>query len=132
MLGRESLVFNATIQLKTLNEIINWNEKGHKIPSLPLKSTKFGKNYLFFCWPQELSTLPNCIEHASNWPCLGFMLDAGTQKWGNSHLVLISYSIHHQKAYLVQSMKKICRILKFLDRKWPKPQKSPKMLIQGP
>ena len=107
MLGRELLVFNATIQLKTVNEIINWNKKGHENPSLSLKSIRFGKNFHFCCF----LPLPNRMRHASNWLCFGFMLDAGTQKWGNSHLVLISYSIHHQKAYLVQSMKQICRIV---------------------
>ena len=111
MLGRELLGFNATIQLKTVNEIINWNEKGHKIPSLPLKSIKFGKNYHFFAGHGSFLPLPNCIEHASNWPCLGLKLDAGSQKLGNSHLLLIEYGIHHQKAYLVQLMEKICRIL---------------------
>ena len=85
MLGRELLVFNATIQLKTHNEIINWNEKGHKIPSLPLKSIKFGKNYHFYAGQGSFHPMSNCIEHASNWPCFGFMLDAGTQIWGNSH-----------------------------------------------
>ena len=93
--------------LKTVNEIINWNKKGHKNPSLLLKRIKFGKNFHFCCF----LPLPNRMRHASNWPCFGFMLDAGTQKWGNSHLLLIKYGIHHQKAYLVQSMQKICRIM---------------------
>ena len=47
MLGRELLGFNATIQQKTVNDIINCNEKGHKIPSLPLKSINLAKITIF-------------------------------------------------------------------------------------
>ena len=71
MLGRELLVFNATIQLKTVIEIINWDEKGHEILSLSLKSKKFRKNYHFFFRPRDLSTPAKphrtCQQLALSW-----------------------------------------------------------------
>ena len=104
------LILITTIQLKTVNVIINWVERGKKILCFHIKGFNLAKIPIF---------LVLCSIQGPN--------NGKFHIWYCQTTVFIS-----RRHILCNQLKKNHRILHFFDEKWPKTQKSQKMLIQGP